>query len=76
MSNVTLPEAIKKMVKDVNWPEAIRAANLCDEIRERFGDSPRITTGLCYLAGVIEGKRIERAKRRHISDREEGNHAD
>lgn len=63
MSIVTLPEAIDLMVKDVAWADALRAAEICDGIRERFHGSPKITSGLCYLAGVVEGKRIERAKK-------------
>ena len=77
MSITTREDAIRRMRNNLRVSSVMEGINACREIidslpRERKG---HFLAGICYNAGIVEGKRIERAKKRAAKERAQASSA-
>lgn len=69
MSITTREDAIRRMRNNTRLSELRAAIEACAEIIDSYKKERVSLAGMCYLAGIVEGKRIERARRKEAQER-------
>lgn len=70
MSITTREDAIRRMRNNLRLSELRAAIDACADTVNSYNKKERVSlAAICYLAGIVEGKRIERARRKAARER-------